>query len=107
MKIKNESRFAHKLDLLFWWVVLLLPFVFFAVAVYGGYQHDFLYYLENAWYRVPFLETAFAGVFSLAFGNTTLATLFSWVVTVEILHVFVDVIAFIPRFAHKLIDYFC
>ena len=98
------SRFSHKLDKLFWWIVALLP-VF--IYVLGHFRDsnvsmtDFLALVPT----FPFIQETLDEVCTLAFGHTfQLNVYLAYLVGVEILHVLFDVIVFIPRFAHKLID---
>lgn len=108
MQIKKESRLGHKLDHWFWFIVLISPFLCYLAAIFNGViTVTFPQFMASNWWVSPTLVDTFEPIFTTLFGVSNIGSVFGWVVTVEILHCFVDVIAFIPRFCHQLIDYFC
>ena len=103
MKTKSRgTRFAHKLDKLFWWIVALMPVFIYLFGNFrnaGASMTDFFAIVPT----FPFIENILNEVTQLAFGCTfALNVYFSYLVGVEIMHVLFDVIVFIPRFAHKI-----
>lgn len=114
----TKNRFAYKLDKIFWWIVALAPL--FCYFLYVPYQSisgtpvalsTFL--IENFLHGSAFgtnpvwngFYTIFSkdGVFPL-FGDEGAMCIFFWFISVELIHLFFDVIVFIPRLAHKWIS---
>lgn len=114
----TKTRFAYKLDKIFWWIVALAPlFCYFFYVPYKSISGDpisvALFLLDNFLSGVAFstnpLWSAFYqlfskdGVFPL-FGSEGAMYIFFWFISVELIHLFFDVIVFIPRLAHKWIS---
>lgn len=114
----TKNRFSYKLDKIFWWIVALAPlFCYFLyvpfksisgdpVSVAGFLLDNFLSYtvfgnnpIWVAFYRIFSKD----GVFPL-FGDERAMYIFFWFISVELVHLFFDVIVFIPRLAHKWIS---
>lgn len=118
---KTTSRFAFKLDKIFWfvvsffplfsWLIYLLsfssytasPLTFFAwldqnFGFMGQVQKSVIY---STLYQI-FSITSVDSLFPVL--STSLIAFFTYLVTVEIVHVVYDVIVFIPRLAHKWIS---
>jgi hypothetical protein len=119
-KISN-TRFSRKLDKIFWLIISLLPVLSWFIYLYGyvhlvtnpstsvvyffnWLQSNFLIanFDSNPFYSVLFQIFGPSGVFPLLDAN--LLSLFVWFLTVEVIHVCFDVMAFIPRLAHKWIS---
>lgn len=119
-KISN-TRFSYKLDKIFWLIISLLPVLSWFIYLYG-YVHivtnsstsvvSFFTWLQsnfliadfgsNPFYSVLFQIFGPGGVFPLLDANVL--SLFVWFLTIEVIHVCFDVMAFIPRLAHKWIS---
>lgn len=118
-KISN-TRFAHKLDKVFWYLLLMLPVISWCVYLfsfngYGDTSSSLISF--GSWLTNQFtgsgasnnvvyttLNSIFgpSGVFPV-FGPSFLLFV-TYLVNIEIIHVFFDVIVFIPRLAHKWIS---
>ncbi len=97
------TRFEKKVDNIIWSIILLLPiFVFFVVGfhsstpvvfadVISSFKFDYVYNILN---------NVFIGDYSLP---APLCSYLSYFCAVEIIHIFVDFVCFIPRFAHNLL----
>jgi hypothetical protein len=119
-KISN-TRFSHKLDKIFWFIISLLP-VFSWLFYLFGYVHFsanpstsvvfFFNWLQSNFLIVDFSSNPFYSVLSQIFSaggafpllDANILSLFVWFLTVEVIHVCFDVMAFIPRLAHKWIS---
>lgn len=118
---KTTSRFAFKLDKIFWfvlsffplfsWLIYLFsfssytasPLTFFAwldqnFGFMGQIQNSVIY---STLYQI-FSITSVDSLFPVL--STSLIAFFTYLVTIEIVHVVYDVIIFIPRLAHKWIS---
>ena len=127
-KKSGETRFSRKLDCLFWWIVRLLPifvmFVFMWKAYFSGYDENLLWG-ENLYYPFEPLSSILTEHFGMnidnditnalftvfdsfvgGFYDTPFIAYFSYLVYVEIIHLFVDILLFIPRLAHKWMNGF-
>jgi ABC-type spermidine/putrescine transport system permease subunit II len=103
------KRFSKKLDSFFWFLILILPIVIYITISFNvGNSTDFSTFISS--WTFPFISDIFNDIFTgdLLF-NPILVDYISYCVSVEIIHVFFDVVVFIPRLAHKLsgrfIDY--
>ena len=101
------KRFSDKLDHIFWWLIWLLPIIggFIVLATNGAHDFSvFMSFLNN--FTFDFIADILVdmfGVASLQLPDVLLA-LMSYIVSVELCHVLVDVLVFIPRFCHKLVQ---
>ncbi len=101
----NKRRFSYKLDLIFWFIVSLLPIlVYLVVNIRNPEAVGFFDYITN-FSPFPFIAEVLDSVAETAFGAPfALSGLLSYFVGVEIFHILFDVIVFIPRLAHKWIS---
>lgn len=114
----KSSRFSKRLDSLFWWLVKLLPLVLFVCAVYGFYRNggtalwrEFSSFMAgftfldstNPIYTALYGVFGADGVFPIFSSGNALLQYLSYIVVIDILHIMVDVLVFIPRLAHKWI----
>ena len=118
---KTTSRFAFKLDKIFWFIISLFPVFSWLIYLFsfssytaspitfyawieqcfgfmGQVQHSVIY---STLYQI-FSITSVSSLFPAL--STSLLAFFTYLVTVEIVHVVFDVIVFIPRLAHKWIS---
>lgn len=118
---KTTSRFAFKLDKIFWFVVSFFPLFswliyLFSFSSYTASPLTFLAWIEQNFgfmlnvqhsaiystlYRI-FSITSVESLFPAL--STSIMAFFTYLATVEIVHVVYDVIVFIPRLAHKWIS---
>lgn len=118
---KTTSRFAFKLDKIFWFVISLFPLFswliyLFSFSGYAASPLTFYVWLEqnfafmgqisnSAIYSTLYQIFSITSVDSLfPVFSTSLMAFFTYLITVEIVHVIYDVIVFIPRLAHKWIS---
>lgn len=101
------KRFSSKLDHIFWWLVWLLPILGGLIVLATNSAHDFsvfIAFMNN--FQFAFIADILTGMFGVASLQIPdiLLSLMSYVVSVELCHVLVDVLVFIPRFCHKLVQ---
>lgn len=118
---KTTSRFAFKLDKIFWFVISFFPLFswliyLFSFSSYTASPLTFFAWLdqnfgfmgqihESVIYSTLYQIFSITSVDSLfPVLSTSLIAFFTYLVTVEIIHVVYDVIVFIPRLAHKWIS---
>lgn len=102
----KKKLFASIMDILFWWIMWVVPLVG-ALIVLGTGTHDyasFIGFFNN--FTFPFIADILVGMFGVASLQIPefLVAFMSYVVSVELCHLLVDVLIFIPRFAHKLVQ---
>lgn len=121
----GKSRLQDKLDKWFWWIIALLPLIFWLFVnigcAYSATSRSYVYLntvLQNHFaldftlesngnliYRVLFdIFGKNGGIFPLFEYGSSYLQYFVYFVTVQILHVLIDVLVFIPRFAHKILS---
>nr|DAW31738.1 MAG TPA: hypothetical protein [Inoviridae sp.] len=118
---KTTSRFAFKLDKIFWFVISFFPLFswliyLFSFSSYTASPLTFFAWLDQNFgfmgqiqnsviystlYQI-FSITSVDSLFPVL--STSLMAFFTYLATVEIVHVVYDVIVFIPRLAHKWIS---
>lgn len=114
----TKNRFSYKLDKLFWWIVAFAPlFCYFLyvpfksisgepVSVASFLVNNFLngsVFGNNPIWAAFYYLFSGDGVFPLFAGESAMY-IFFWFISVELIHLFFDVIIFIPRLAHKWIS---
>ncbi len=117
----TKNRFSYKLDKIFWFFIAFLPLISWVVYLYG-YVHlntdpSTSLIRFSSWVQTNFLLSDVSGnivfqtlteifgdggVFPLFDSNSV--AIFFWLIMVEVVHVFFDIIVFIPRLAHKWIS---
>lgn len=94
-------------DRLFWALILLLPLI---ILVVGDIHHELTLmsiFTDLGINTNNFIYTALndmfgsSGVLPLFTSNSSLMIYFTYIVIVELLHLFIDFIIFIPRLSHK------
>lgn len=120
-KKTGNTRFFYKLDKIFWFIISLFPLFswliyLFSFSGYAASPLTFYVWLEQNFafmgqvshsaiystlYQI-FSITSIASLFPAL--STSLMAFFTYLITVEIVHVIYDVIIFIPRLAHKWIS---
>lgn len=106
----------HVSDTIFWYLIYLLPVVAYCLVLYrnGVDAPKFLAFFED--FSVPVvgdiiikaLNDLFAanGILPLT-GASAGIPIFSWYISMMIIHLAVDFLLFIPRLAHKYMNKFC
>lgn len=116
-KISN-TRFAYKLDKIFWFFLTLFPLLGYSLYLFsinGAVESlSFYSFMQNFAQIVvhagnPIQQTlasifGSSGVFPLFSAGSGLLDFFTYVASIEVLHVCFDVIVFIPRLAHEWIS---
>lgn len=102
-----EKRLSDRLDIYFWWFIWLLPLIGCVITYFMGTSStyaDFAAFIFE--FRFEFIADILSdleNVVTFTFPDV-LKAYASYVVSVEIMHVFVDVMVFIPRFCHHLVQ---
>lgn len=116
MKRKSDTRFGHKLDKFFWFFISFWPVFGWLFSMLGGQAPvsftDYMatifgsgLYSSNLFYSVLDRLFGAGGFFPLFLASSDgILRFFTYLCTVEIIHVYFDVIVFIPRLAHKWIS---
>lgn len=120
MKRIGNTRFAYKLDKVFWFLILMLPVISWALYLFSfnGYTDAGSSLISfSSWISNQFTGTDLSGnavyvALNRIFGPSgafpifrpSFLVFFVYLVDVEIVHVFFDVIVFIPRLAHKWVS---
>lgn len=117
-KKMSNTRFAFKLDKIFWFFVSFYPLICYAFyilsqrsasAEYVSFfnfiaaQFSFVGNPDNPIHWAFVKMFAPGGVFPIM-SYTSGLNMFTWFATVEVIHTMFDVIVFIPRLAHKWIS---
>ena len=119
-KISN-TRFSHKLDKIFWFIISFFPLFSWLVYLFSFSSYTASPLTFYAWLEQNFaflgqvsqsaIYSTFYRLFSITSVDslfpalsTSLMAFFTYLVTVEIVHALYDVIVFIPRLAHKWIS---
>lgn len=101
-----EKRLSTKLDLIFWWLVWLLPLIGAVCTIFGANVNGSVYGQFFSTFIFQFMNSLFGQVESVV-GFTFplyLKHYASYIVAVELVHVLVDIIIFVPRICHKICD---
>ena len=98
-------KLKQKIDHLLWAFVWMLPLFAFFVSYYRiGSAPQLLTFIDEQ-FAFPFVRDIINNVWTTAFGAALpLAGYLSYLVGVEIAHCLFDVVVFIPRFAHSLVE---
>ena len=100
------NRFGKKIDYIFWFIISIIPLIIYVSLCWNNPNAiDFSTFISN--YRFAFIADIFNEIFKDTFiFPTVLVDFISYFCSVEIIHVFVDFIVFIPRFAHNFLGGF-
>lgn len=118
MKKTGNTRFAYRLDKLFWFFISFAPLIFYALYLVSHFKQSeyfsFYVFLSNHLGLFFSSSSVFSSLFSTILGPSGVFPVFSsqsgWLVffsylaTIEVVHVLFDVMIFIPRLAHKWIS---
>ena len=117
---RNTNRFAFKLDKIFWFLLTFLPVILYAVYLFANRSSTFLTFdkflqtvfnydyptglSNNPIHKVLSSLFSFSDTSVFPFLPFSLLYIFTYMASVEVVHVCFDVIVFIPRLAHKWIS---
>lgn len=108
--MKTESRkvdrFTYMADFAFWLAIMALPILYYLFASIGGISPNLslLEYIDTfaPW---QYIKTIIDDCLTLVFNDTLpLTGYISYLVAVQVVHLFFDVVAFVPRLCHNLMD---
>lgn len=118
----RKRTFAYVADKIFWLLVALLPLLIYCVQMlvyrlpavsaelptFVSFMQGFGLSTESICYTVLYDLFGADGILPLFSGENNAVLLFlAYFCTVEIIHLAVDFIVFIPRLSHKFMDKFC
>lgn len=97
-------KFKKKIDILFWFIIAILPIlIYFFVNFHATSAESFSVFISS--WRFDFIADIFNDIFVDTFiFPVVLVDVLSYFISVEIIHVFVDCVAFLPRFAHQFLE---
>ena len=104
------AKLNKKLDYWFWFIVGIFPVFLFLTCYRSGASsindyYTFEQFCEYFGFRFDFIANIITDVCQRVFSGDLPGTNFaSYFIGIQIIHCFVDVLVFIPRFAHDLID---
>ena len=117
---RTSSRFAFKLDKIFWFLIAFLPIILYTVYLFANrsgtllgfekflqtlFNYDYPTGLSaNPIFKVLFALFSFSDTSAFAVLPYSLLYLLTYMASIEVIHVCFDVIVFIPRLAHKWIS---
>ena len=121
----RKRNISYTLDKLFWWFLALLPVITYLIFVakfignngfdLSTYQYhqniDFDLFMSNFFGVTGIVPSVFSDIFAEdglfpIFSSYGLFDFLAWFVGVNLLHLTVDFILFIPRLAHKWLGNF-
>lgn len=121
MRKNGNTRFSYKLDKIFWFVISFFPLFSWLIYLFSFSSYTAAPLTFYAWLEQNFafmgqisnsvIYSTFYRLFSITSVDslfpalsTSLMAFFTYLVTVEIVHIVYDVMLFIPRLAHKWIS---
>lgn len=108
LSLKSDGKSARAgmiIDRVIWMLIWVLPFFAWRFQIEAvATTLPFLEWVDQ-YYAWSFIKEIFDNVSTVAFGSTfALAGYISYLIEVEIIHVLFDIVVFIPRFTHKLME---
>lgn len=110
----RKKTITHIIDCSFWALIAILPLIAYIVILWhsGSAGVDIATVFSRAGFDIVTDNVIFNGLSQLFgvngvmpfYANDNLLIYLSYFIFVEITHVAVDVLLFIPRFAHKLMN---
>lgn len=98
----RSAKIAKTLDVLLWFFVMILPLVVMVYHRDAGYT---LTQAVGVCSPFGYVQDIFESVFSKVFGDSlAISSYASYLVLVEVVHIFVDALLFVPRIARKMMD---
>lgn len=110
----KKSKVLDVLDNLFWYIIYLLPVIGYLVCGRGDNNLNMQQFFDqffnlgegNLIYDSLISLFGSEGVITLLSSNSYVFSLTTYFISCMILHLAVDVLLFIPRFCHNLMDNF-
>lgn len=132
--MSDSKKVGKKFSTIFWWLLTIAPFITLIFAFVGavinigfsnGSAHldasDYLSYINgtfndyelynwcfNMWdnFSIPNLRNAFENLFDILgiSENSLIAYAFGFMVSVQVYHLIFDIICWLPKQAHNLMD---
>lgn len=119
LSTSGHSRLQEKLDKWFWFILAILPIIYFILcnfgfaisgnelrSIGGVFTSDFGLITDGT-----ILYDSLMSIFGpygilpvFRFSNLGVVYYLTYFCYIQVIHVFVDVIVFIPRFAHKIMS---
>ena len=117
----SNTRYSYKLDKIFWFIISFFPLFSWLIYLFSFSSYTASPLTFYAWLEQNFafmgqisnsvIYSTFYQIFSITSVtslfptlSTSLMAFFTYLVTVEIVHILYDVMVFIPRLAHKWIS---
>lgn len=116
----RKRNLSYLIDKIFWTLVLIVPLVFYAVYMLSyRFTDDTMQVMGFADYIINTfgintsgdVYVAFLDIFSnadflgvLNSGDNSIVLYMVYIFIIELIHVVYDVLVFIPRFAHKVVE---
>lgn len=117
----SNTRYSYKLDKIFWFIISFFPLFSWLIYLFSFSSYTASPLTFYAWLEQNFdflgqisnsvIYSTLYQIFSITSVNslfpvlsTSLIAFFTYLITVEIVHVIYDVMIFIPRLAHKWIS---
>lgn len=107
----RKRTINHFFDNFMWYLVYLLPLIIFIILLCNG-DSDISISTVLTNYKLDTVQNVIInsfsdvlgadGVFAL-FNNNDLLLYFVYFISVYICHIFIDIVLFIPRYAHRII----
>lgn len=99
------SKFEKKLYSLFWFIIIVLPLLLYFIMYFStGTDLNFSDFISS--YRFEFVANIFTDILNSATVAVpaVVCDFLSYFISVEIMHLFVDVVIFLPRFARCFME---
>lgn len=107
IKTRSSSRLQSKLDKILWFALLVAPLVaWLALFVnYHGTNIPDIFTYVTTFSPFTYIDNLFGRIFESVFGSSFgFVHYVSYMAGIEICHVLFDIIVFIPRFCHQILD---
>ena len=99
-------------DTIFWYSLYSLPIILLILSYFRGTDYSLSAIFSNVGLDIistnpiydVLVQMFYTDGFLPVFSNTVIIEYFSYFIMLVIIHVFVDVLLYIPRFCHKLIE---
>lgn len=97
------TRFEKKVDKIIWTIITLIPLIVFIVSTWNN-PSTTTFNDTMALFEFKYISDIINKIFINGYAMpTTLTAYLSYFCVVEIMHVFIDFIVFIPRFAQNFL----
>lgn len=113
----TKKKISHICDKVFWGLIMLLPLIVYVIYIFNNGN---IYPLENVFNDFGFgidttsvIYQTFSNIFGVVAGTSASVPAFlsngvilyiTYIVLVELIHLIVDILLYIPRIAMKFLD---